>query len=178
MVVGIDPSTFHVAICVTDLLLDGTVELKKHILRTQKQVMDQVVVADAYRIARQLGDTLPTNRTVYAFLELPVVGARGGVQTALKLGYVNGALQAGLIEAGFEVHLVQNTEWKKEVVGSGSAKKPAIASAIQRLWPKAHGICSGDQDLLDACGINLHGARALRRASGMDGRWSLPGDGR
>jgi len=96
----------------------------------------------------------------YLFIEAPVVG-RGGANTTMKQAFVSGAVQAAAIELHWEVHLVHNSKWKKEVIGAGNATKGDIRQHVVVEFPWVEG---ASQDLIDAIAIQEYGEKVVAMA--------------
>ena len=114
-----------------------------------------------------IDESIPYQVERLLYIESPVT-ARGGVKTTVVQAFVSGVVQACFVKAAFKVYLVNVMTWKKTVCGNGRASKPDVARTIKRRWPN---ITTADQDLLDACGVLLHGlaverARTRLEASG------------
>lgn len=95
------------------------------------------------------------------YLEKPVSGV-GGPGATIPQAEVSGAMQTllwELYEKGLDIdwRLVNNTTWKKHVIGNGAADKVKISAEMKKIWPdlwKNH-----DQDIIDAGAICLYGMR-------------------
>ena len=111
------------------------------------------------------------------FLEEAVMGG-GGQQGKFRPGptiaqcYVAGTIMAAAGQLGSQLKLVNNSTWKKRVLGNGNIKKEDIAGVMEEVWPefmkkvptihaKQHNgkipNDSPDQDVVDAGGLNLFG---------------------
>jgi hypothetical protein len=108
-------------------------------------------------------DSLPDQPKKVAFLELPVQG-RGGYRATVVQAYVNGVVQAWLVNEGFDVRHVNVSSWKAEVCGDGRASKEAVGQALAVRWLDAHIVCRDDQDLVDAACICLYGRIIMHRS--------------
>lgn len=94
-------------------------------------------------------------RSVY--VEAPVFG-RGGPGATLPQAMVTGSILAACGEWKIPFSkLVNNTTWKKRILGNGAMSKPEIAEAMRELWPRASRKAGGDQDLIDAAGVYQYG---------------------
>ena len=152
MLAGIDPSTKRVAIVGANLDLSdpwAEVVTLASPRQTYRPEATAIAVAQVERVLRGHGVDL-------TFIEEPLVG-RGGVRTALLLGYVAGAVQAGAVQASRQVRLVNVQTWKRSIVGKGNALKPEVSEAVRLRWPEMHRRVAGDQDLIDAAAIFLYG---------------------
>lgn len=114
--------------------------------------------ADPHRELRDLTawfvDMVPGTASVW--VEAPFVG-RGNAnsRTAIRLGMTVGAVLAR--HAG-PAHVVDQSTWKHEVIGDGSAGKPAVRAWLEGHHPALAALCGESQDLVDATCIALHGA--------------------
>ena len=113
------------------------------------------------------------------FLEEPVMG-RGGPGATIPQAFVDGAIMAGAYQAGAVLSLINNSSWKKKVCGNGNANKLVVSEWVEENWPvlytkavpmtlsaaKSAGYPDlegrGDQDVLDAGCINLHGWKYVK----------------
>jgi len=104
------------------------------------------------------------------FLEEPVMGV-GGPGATIPQAFVEGAVMAAAAQAGAEIRLVNNSSWKKQVLGNGNINKKEIAGLVKDIWPELYDKVpvindtsvtpewrgKPDQDLIDAGCINLFG---------------------
>lgn len=109
------------------------------------------------RILTALGDAMYSPGL--AAIERPVVGR--GVHATLVQSYVSGAVQAVLVEHGWEVILVSPSSWKATVVGHGHANKGAVASWLEHEQP-ALARAARSQDLVDAACLALYAEEVAR----------------
>lgn len=94
---------------------------------------------------------------VYVYVENPVLG-RGGAAGTLPVAMIQGAVFAGAARAGATLVIgVNNTAWKKKIVGSGNASKPDIVTHVKKTWPRLYVEAKGNQDVCDAACIVLYG---------------------
>lgn len=165
---SIDLSTVKLAVIVTDS--DGAVEEVKPYMLSKHNTKRYM---DAMKVGYQLAKTYSAKGDFYAFPEKPIFW-RGGRST-LPLAQISGALCAGLW-AGGAISVIEsmNTQWKKDVVGKGTASKPEIAIGLKKVWPSmyqyiARNHTTGvknpvpDQDLIDSACINIYGQRIAER---------------
>lgn len=153
-IVGVDPSSKKVAATIT---FDET-RMEMRYLEFSHDIIE--ACSEAYDWAFALGGELgPLSFTA---IEQPVVG-RGGVYSTLRQTKVEGALLAGLKNAGMDTIEVNNQTWKKQVVGNGNAGKPLIALWVKEYWPNAFEYADGDQDLLDSAAINRYAFEVVQR---------------
>jgi len=94
------------------------------------------------------------------------------LQSTIKQAYVSGGVQAALGEWGFTIALVAPGTWKKGCGAGGGANKRKVSKHIRIAWPGAHKLCAGDQDLLDACGLAMHGVNEAHYSHMMKRRSS------
>lgn len=95
------------------------------------------------------------------YIEEPLIGR--GVRTSLKIAQTAGAVMSELHAVPY-LDLVPVASWKKEVVGSGSSDKAAIASWLRDNFPSYSSLCAGNQDRVDATCIGLYGVKVDERA--------------
>lgn len=156
MILGIDPSSRKIAAC--GLYNDESYNWWSTAIVAFKFEPKSIVSArDAMRDILSL-HRLGKQRV--AFVEEPVVGV--GVRATLVQALVSGGMQIALFDAGFTVHLVSNTRWKKALGLGGHADKEAIQAHITTAHPRYAEGCGGDQDLFDATGLAIYGARTVR----------------
>jgi Holliday junction resolvasome RuvABC endonuclease subunit len=92
------------------------------------------------------------------YLEEPVIGRNA--RSTIVQAQVGGAVMAAACRANvFYFELVNNSHWKKGVVGKGNAGKPEIAAWLEEKWPNAYNLAQKDQDLIDASCINRYGVQ-------------------
>lgn len=127
---------------------------------------------DVLGVARAYGDPV-------VYMEVPVFG-RGGVSTALKLGYMAGAIQGAFALEGVGVYLVNVSTWKKELARGAAVPvgKPAVAGLVGEQWSDASVAASGDEDLNDAAGVALYGLSVEDIARRMEGEGGMQGEPR
>lgn len=106
---------------------------------------------------------------VWVFIEKPVLG-RGGAMSTIVQAQVQGAIQAGAIEGGaFQVREVNNSSWKKSIVGVGNASKTDIQKRVRRVWPALYrdalnlGLRRIGEDVCDSGCIYLHGDKIAKQ---------------
>lgn len=167
-VAGFDLSTKKVAVTVGDE--EGNIEeITAYMLPDDVHKRNYVCWRIGYRIAKKYPG-------VYVFPERPLVWRSG--TTTITLCKISGALSAG-VQAGKcgEIHEVQPTSWKKDVVGNGGAKKPQIAAFLKKHWRQAYDRCftptpggrkiKEDQDLIDSVCIYMFGCQVVKRMLSM-----------
>ena len=100
------------------------------------------------------------------FCERPVTlrGPRQNIRTAVGQGLSAGAVIAHLPGT---THVVENSQWKLEVIGSGNADKDAIARWLADYQPALAAVCAQTQDGADAFCIALYGGAFLAQAGGL-----------
>lgn len=151
IVIGLDPSSKKIAVAIS-------VNGRKPTVKTKVLSKDnptacheaEVWVKELVRSLRKPGVK------VYLFVEDPVVG-RGGARSTIMQALVQGGMLAGGIAGGAEVHKVNNSSWKKRVVGNGNMGKPGIKDWVRQNWPAYYLLSGGDQDLIDAGCILKYG---------------------
>lgn len=153
MIYGLDFGTRRLAVACSDT---GWCGVKK--LRDSGK--NAVPIEDAgLQLAQWLSEDGPwliNDATPVFYAERPFVGRpHGNVRTAIGQALTVGGV---LAQAPGEIHLIEQAEWKKAVVGSGNASKAAIAEFLERYYPALSAAASGDQDVVDAFCISLHGA--------------------
>lgn len=90
-----------------------------------------------------------------AALEHPFAGSgNANVGTAIRLGMAAGAFGLICKELAIPVFVVQQSTWKKDVLGNGGLDKPGIAREAALRWPDHAALTSGE-DELDAMMIGL-----------------------
>lgn len=102
-----------------------------------------------------------TGEDVYVYQEAPVVG-RGGPRPTIAQAQVGGAAMAAVAECGGFLFLVNNSTWKKTVLGKGNLGKPEIGRELRKVWPEAWAEAGTDIDLIDSAAINRFGEKRLR----------------
>ena len=149
---GIDPSARKLAAVVS--LLDDFEIVKRSM---PVDITDRCAVS--YRWMRQIVRDSP--RPVAVFIESPFAGKFRG--SGMVLAKIHGAMLAGASVAGADyVAPVPPSAWKSKVLGNGNAGKPAIARHLRKYWRELFEEADGDQDVLDAGGVNRYGREILR----------------
>lgn len=156
-VIGIDPSSKKLALCITD----GTFVPQLDIINLPVGLHSATGVA--YREVFYFLESLNGSAKIY--MEEPVVGRN--IRSTIVQAQVGGAVMAAAANTGTWLELVNVNSWKKQVVGKGNAGKPEVASWLEENWPKAYNLAAGDQDLIDASAINRYGYRHLRLAEAI-----------
>ncbi len=147
-VAGIDPDTKSIAVVIIE---DGKTHIV-HLKTKGKKAEDRfrfLVSAFADLIYGGALDGVD-----FTFVEQPVM-----VRNAKAIrdqAFVVGAIRAILVD---KHSLVDNTVWKKGVIGNGSATKEEIKEFIMGAFPDLAD--DHDQDVYDATGIALFGLRGL-----------------
>lgn len=167
-VLGVDPSTKIVA-CVARLVgasdpyftiwrpyLIGSGNFKPETTHDAKEAMEDFL--------SELARFGPGRRGI-AYVEEPVMG-RNRVAT-IRQAYVIGAILAALANHGIPVYLVNNSAWKKDVVGKGNATKDEIKEKMVALHPHLPPSFFTDLDLVDALAIMEYGWHNERKAKGV-----------
>ena len=174
LIVGCDPSTKKIALVWHDTvtLTSGCVTYK---INTASQSMSPASLGRAQdhmdTFVQMLAYMSPTDRQ--AWVEDPLVG-KGGIRSTMVQAYVGGIIRASLHNAGFDVHDVHPSTWKKAVCGTGAAKKPDVARTIKVAWPKVHHLVESDGDLTDAAAIALYGHESLQGRVAAPARRRVP----
>lgn len=169
-VVGFDTKTTRIAGCA----MDGW---NSRPLQSVHEIKASTI-AEKCDLARRLVSRLVRNlasdgSAVSVFIEAPLVGR--GVKASLQVAKIEGACLAGAQSVAhsdpgiglIRVYEVGVTEWKKAVVGNGSASKIQVQTWLHKYWNQAWvGACdlSGrvvDEDLADASAICWYGMKTL-----------------
>lgn len=165
LVVGADLSSKHLAFVAKHPLTPTAAVVKYPVSATKDGYRPEncaEALACMYEFCETLGKMSAPGVELVAWVEAPAIG-RGGAQTTMKQSFVSGVVQAVLVQAGFAVHLVQNTTWKREVCGRGDASKTDVGRSLGSRWPSIARACGGDQDLIDAACIALYGQAIVVR---------------
>jgi len=163
--IGVDPSTFHVAI-VARSSGGKLLHCRKEHMRTAKEPFVPQTIANAadmlYTTLAEIAEQRDDPLSVY--IEQPLVG-RGGVRTTVNMSMVVGSLVTAARWGGATTHVVNVQTWKASVVRRqfANATKGEVADAIKALWPEAYEAAGGDQDLIDASSISFYGSTVTRR---------------
>jgi Holliday junction resolvasome RuvABC endonuclease subunit len=157
-VIGIDPSSKKIALCITTSYeLDEVPQLDVISLPAG----GFQATGAAYREVFYFLQGIPSGQV---YLEAPIVG-RNAWATIVQ-SQVGGAVMAAVENLKvWNLYMANVSSWKKQVAGKGNLTKPEIAEALQRIWPEAYDLCNGDQDLVDACMINRFGVKHQRFAA-------------
>jgi Holliday junction resolvasome RuvABC endonuclease subunit len=171
VIVGIDPSSRKLACCITIRGREEDIDM-----RTFTLSMDKAEACwQAFQWLRDIIIEFRNNgyRVIFAFLEDPVSG-RGGITTLRMIAETNGALMAAGRSEGIEVIKVNNSSWKKGVLGNGNTPKTKIPGLVHKLWPAAWRLAKGDADLIDAACINRFGEGVVRLRAKIAAKNSRP----
>lgn len=170
-VLGIDPSSKKLALCLT-----GATPGNNPVLRTVSLPAGALqATGAAYREAFLFFQSCFENGEIlHVYMEAPVVGRNIG--STVVQAQVGGAVMAAAQNTGVSLYLVNNMTWKKRVVGKGNARKEDTADKLREIWPEAYAACRGDQDLIDACALNRFGVGNRRLAESILTRGRRRGD--
>lgn len=159
LIVGADLSSKSLAL-VARHPVTPTSAVVKYPLRTQAGRYTPAVAAEAMACMWEWLDTVQRMAVPggprLAYVEQPLVG-RGGTNATIVQCYVNGVVQACLVQAGFEVTLVHPSTWKAALTHDPHATKDDVGRCVRSRWPSVHRACQGDTDLQDAAAICLFG---------------------
>lgn len=169
LVVGIDPSSKHIALVAKHPVTPTGMVWKGDVCKPRKAYSPDVAAEAMYQMQDVLGQVAAMstgNIGRVAYVESPLIG-RGGAKTTMVQSYVNGVIQACLIQAGFQVYLVNVQVWKSAVCGSGHADKADVQRVVKARWPSIGRACGSDTDKNDAAAICLYGEDVRRKAAGI-----------
>lgn len=149
-VAGIDADTKTIAIVVLD---DGKVEDVQHI-----KVKGARAEQRFHGLCDEFDDMVRHSYFAdigFTFIELPIVGVNP--KATRDQSMIVGAIRMSLLDHSHS--MVDNTVWKKGVLGNGKATKEEIKAYIMAAFPSlgdAHA-----QDVYDAAGIAHFGVKGL-----------------
>lgn len=163
VILGIDPSSKVIAAVAA---CGPGMNVVRYDICRKSTSYTPAVAMEAMTVMHDLVDGLDTYGvdSKVAWVEAPLIG-RGGAKATMVQSFVSGVIQACLIEAGYDVHLVNVQSWKKTLCGNGHASKDDVGRFLAREWPKAAKVCGDDPDLIDAAAICLYGAATTARGS-------------
>lgn len=149
IVVGIDPSSKKIALCVSSEVF------QLDVIRLPAGLYS--ATGAAYREVFSFLDGLGHYDKVSVYMEAPLVGRN--VASTIVQAQVGGAVVAAVKNSlrPTPLHMVNVGTWKKQVVGKGNAQKSEVAEWLEKNWPEAYHEAAGDQDLIDAACINRYG---------------------
>ena len=110
-----------------------------------------VIVRDAIEHMIQEGD--------HVFVEEPPLAGSKNVRV---FGALNQMLGAILASSPCKAYPIAVGEWKKTIVGNGSADKDAVADWLSNANPQIFDLCDANQNLVDAACIALYGQHLTR----------------
>jgi hypothetical protein len=84
-------------------------------------------------------------------------GGKRNIRTAIGQGITAGGVLALLPGT---CHLIDQSQWKKELIGDGNASKDDIRAWLENSHPALAALCEQDQDAVDATCIALWAALA------------------
>lgn len=122
----------------------------------------------AFEEAYSIFEGYPGDVAVY--MEAPVVGRN--IHSTIVQAQVGGAVMAAAHQTGVKLFLVNNTSWKKQVLGMGNAGKTQISAWLEENWPEAYNLAGRDQDLIDAACISRYGVHHQRLIQAIQRRKS------
>lgn len=119
--------------------------------------------SDRYREIRTLSEwvALTFEPEDAVFYEEPVLAGPKNIRTMIGLAQTSAALLAGSTARCYGVAV---TEWKKEVVGRGNAKKQEVAEWLRENDRTCFDVCNGDQNFFDAACIQKYGKAVMSKA--------------
>lgn len=161
MIVGIDPSSFKLAVAAYDDTLKFVGVVK---LRAKGKAWDVEHSYDYFAQADKLFASIGLSPGDHVFLEEPLlaVGRKMSPKTTVVSSYVSGMVQVLAGFYGARLTLVNNKAWKKKVVGNGNAKKEDTIAFLRAFDSRLEGMCGDDDDLYDAVGLALYGVSTTR----------------
>lgn len=159
MILGIDPSSKTIAVA---WLGPGGWGMRKFIL-TETCVPE--TMKWARKVMVRLFDRLGIEAGDVVFLEEPVVAGARNIRSTIKQAYLNGVVQEVITTYGATCVPTPINTWKASTVGGGATKE-RVAAWLQEAWPLYYEAAAGDQDLIDAGAILLHGSK--HSEAGMD----------
>jgi Holliday junction resolvasome RuvABC endonuclease subunit len=123
--------------------------------------------AQLWEVSRLLLDVSEMYDAHSVWIEETIIG--NNRRYSLQLAQTMGACLAvlALVENKTAVHVVDNTVWKKLVIGNGHASKDQIKSYMHDTHPVYAAMCEDDQDAYDATCVGLYGLTILDRASSL-----------
>lgn len=161
-VIGVDPSSRSMhAVATSDFDAPNykagqPLLFKQALHKTDKPI----ACAETYMWMRDVVDQTIGLGDAYVFIEIPVMG-RAGAHTMMVIAQVVGAAAAAAQHSGAKVVFVNNGTWKKVSVGKGNSGKPEIKAWCKVAWPEVYEAADGNQDLMDAAGINRYGQHVV-----------------
>ena len=106
-----------------------------------------------HELAMSVRDTFGFWHIHQVWIEDTLVG--NNRKYSIQLTEVRGAVMAALA-MDFDVRLVNNKTWKKQIVGDGNASKDSVRDYIHVTHGAYAPLCGSDQDLYDATCIALY----------------------
>jgi Holliday junction resolvasome RuvABC endonuclease subunit len=147
-VVGIDPDTKSV----TCVILDDAGYTVSRIEAKGRRAEDRI-----WKLWKGLKGLVLTNVPPidWAFVEVPVLGRNA--KALRDQAAVVGMIRYWLWDQGIDHSMVDNTVWKKGVLGSGNAAKEEIAAYAQKVLKVLDGV---PQDVFDAACVAQYGRKS------------------
>lgn len=168
--IAIDPAATRLAAVV--LLSDGW---RIHTRTMPKDAVQRAVVADtwAHRVVSAYVDLGP----VYVGVEDVVMHSGSRMANAAIPGAkVHAACLVGATRAGGVAFPINNTVWKKSIVGKGNADKPMITKYVMKHWPSLYRAAMQThvkQDLCDAACMVQHVKKTYKARDEIAARTAL-----
>lgn len=139
MIWGIDPASKKIA-------LFGGDPLRAQVIKVPKTNRGD----ELYTLRDRLEQIIGPDDTIY--VEEPVLAGARNIRSTLLV-----AETVGMILSVSRAKLVEVSTWKKSTVGKGNASKDDVRQWLEMAYPQYAEACDGDQDLIDAAGIFVHG---------------------
>lgn len=149
--IGMDPSSKRLAIFV---LRDGrAIHSEWRPLPDDKAEMLHKAMLYTQMLCKRWGmKAAAAGAELDFFIEEPVVGVGGPYPTIIQ-SKIHGAAVAGAVASGWTNSItgVQNTSWKKAILGRGNFPKTQIENWMKTHWKVAHKMCSVPDEFDAAC---------------------------
>jgi Holliday junction resolvasome RuvABC endonuclease subunit len=168
VIVGLDPSSKKLAFVLSD---ERGKALEVALRNLPDPAKIDIKCSWAERFAYEvLVPWVKKGHRVILFIEEPLVG-RGGARATILQARVSGAVLCGARRAGVrEIHDVNQSRWKKIVLGAGNYPKKDIPRYVKQTWQVVYDLAEADPDLCDAACINAYGVKALKIEQHYDGK--------
>lgn len=166
---GIDPSSRRIVI------VESRISNKKKgfihsCYLTHERIEDNQLEAFDFIVDFAMGVRDREGRSPRLYLEQPVMGV-GGPGATIPQAYVDGSIMAAAAQTECYITLINNSTWKKRVLGNGNINKNGIVEKMHEVWPEFMEKVpkapnkqfadqkpgAPDQDVVDAGAINLFG---------------------
>lgn len=150
--IGIDPQSNYLNAVALWKGIDSAIARRYHLA----DASGATACRNAQRATHKLLDELysmhpnPGKTHWRVAIEKAIAYGAGRGNSTIAQCYTTGAILAALADRKARVSFVAPSQWKKVVIGNGSANKRRVATTVRHRWPNVYESLGGSQDLIDA----------------------------